>query len=86
MSSAAAFTLAAFAATAAAPAVAPAGTTPNSPVSTWCGLRVHQHVQLQLLRLREWLGLLLLATKQPRVRRRRPGVAVLVLHSRHGLR
>jgi hypothetical protein len=28
---------------------------------------VHQHVQLQLLRLREWLGLVPLATEQPRV-------------------
>ena len=51
MSSAAAFPPAAFAARRAAPAVAPAGTTPNSPVSTWCGFRVHQHL-LQLL----WLA------------------------------
>ena len=42
-------------------------------------------MQLQLLRLREWLGLLLLATEQPRVRRRRAWVAVLVLLPRHRL-
>ena len=42
-------------------------------------------MQLQLLRLREWLGLLLLATEQPRVRRRRPWGAVLVLLPRHRL-
>jgi len=46
---------------------------------------VHQHVQLQLLHLREWLRLLLLEREQRHLRRRRPRVAVLVLRSRHRL-
>jgi len=42
-------------------------TAKASSVSTWRDFDLHQHVQLQLLRLREWLGLLLLAAEQPRV-------------------
>ena len=82
---AAALPPAAFAASAAAPAVASAVSAKNSTVSPWCGIRVHQHVQLQQLRLGEWLGHLLLAAEQPRVRRRRAWVAVLVLLPRHRL-
>jgi hypothetical protein len=48
MSSAAAFPLAAFAARRAAAAVPSAGSTPIAPVSSWCGLRVHQHLLQQL--------------------------------------
>ncbi len=84
-SSAAAFPPAAFAASAAATSVAPAVSAEGPTVSTRCGIRVHQHVQLQQLRLGEWLGHLLLATEQPRVRRRRAWVAVLVLLPRHRL-
>ena len=60
-------------------------TAKASSQSTWRDLDVHKHVQLQLLRLREWLGLLLFATEQQCVRRRRPRGAVLVLLSRHRL-
>jgi hypothetical protein len=84
-SSAAAFPPAAFAAAFTATSVAPAVSAEGPTVSPWCGIRVHQHVQLQLLRLGEWLGQLLLATEQPCVRRRRAWFAVLLLLPRHRL-
>ena len=60
-------------------------TAKASSQSAWRDFDLHQHVQLQQLRLGEWLGHLLLAAEQPRVRRRRAWVAVLVLRSRHRL-
>ena len=60
-------------------------TAKASSQSAWRDFDLHQHVQLQQLRLGEWLGHLLLAAEQPRVRRRRAWVAVLVLLPRHRL-
>mgnify|MGYP006875111369 FL=1 len=60
-------------------------TAKASSQSAWRDFDLHQHVQLQQLRLGEWLGHLLLAAEQPRVRRRRAWVAVLVLRPRHRL-
>ena len=84
LSSAAAFPPAAFTAARAAPAVPSAGSTPHSPVSTWCGIRVHKHL-LQLLWLVQQLRQLLREHEQPPLRRRRAWVAVLMLLSRHRL-
>jgi len=83
--SATALTIAAFAPSAAAIASASSVSAESTSVSPRCGICVHQHVQLQQLRLGEWLGHLLLAAEQPRVRRRRAWVAVLVLLPRHRL-
>ena len=84
LSSTAAFPPAAFTAARAAPAVPSAGSTPHSPVSTWCGIRVHKHL-LQLLWLVQQLRQLLREHEQPPLRRRRAWVAVLMLLSRHRL-